>query len=103
MAKEVDNGTAYFLVHDEEYLKEKGNSQFVKWLYSEGFKTHELYSGYWDYVSAIYVNINNKTVAFGRPGIRLFEFIGNHAITVEEFKIIYNIYKKYDGKAPFEF
>ena len=32
------------------------------------------------------------------PGIPLVTPIGNHAITIEEFMIIYDIYKKYKGK-----
>jgi hypothetical protein len=37
------------------------------------------------------------------PGVPLVKEIGNHAITIEEFKSIYAIYKKYEGKESFVF
>lgn len=37
------------------------------------------------------------------PGVGLAEPLGNHAITIEEFKTIYSIYKKYEGKELFVF
>lgn len=98
------NGTAYFLVHDEKLPEaNSGGDPFIKWLISEGFNVHDLYHGCWEYVTAIYINLNSKKYAMGMPGIRLFEHIGNHAITIEEFKTIYAIYKKYEGKALFVF
>lgn len=96
--------TAYFLVHDEKLPEaNSGSDEFVEWLKSEGFSVYEKYSGTWVHITALYVNLNTKTYSFGKPGIKLFEPIGGHAITTEEFKTIYAVYKKYDGKAPFEF
>lgn len=102
--KENSKGTAYFLVHDIN-LKNAycGNDSFFNWILEEGFTIHNLFSGTWMTVTALYVNINCKTIALGMPGIRLFEPIGCHAITVDEFKTIYEIYKKYEGKEPFVF
>lgn len=101
---EQSNGTAYFLVHDEKLSQaNSGGDPFVEWLKSKGYKVHDLYHGCWAHVTALYINLNSKTYAFGMPGIRLFEPIGNHAITIEEFKSIYATYKKYEGKAPFVF
>lgn len=99
-----ENGTAYFLVHDKDLEKypQKGDA-FITWLLSEGFKVHEVYRGGWSFVTGVWINLNNKIIAFGMPGIRCFEEIGHHAITIDEFKIIYAIYKKYEGKAPFVF
>lgn len=37
------------------------------------------------------------------PGVCLAQPIGNHAITLEEFITIYDIYKKYEGKDVFVF
>ena len=98
------SGTAYILVHDEmlnDYPN--GGDSFVNWLLSDGFKIHDVYHGVWSYVTAVYVNINNKTIAFGMPGIRCFDYLGKHAVTIEEFKQIYAIFKKYEGKEPFVF
>lgn len=101
---ENKNGTAYFLVHDENLEKHsQGDDPFVRWLFSEGFKVHEDYRGGWKTVTGVWINLNNKMIALGMPGIRCFEEIGHHALTIDEFKIIYGIYKKYEGKKPFEF
>lgn len=96
---ESETGTAYFLVYDENFRKiPLHKNPFIGWLKSEGFKWHNIYhSG----GTGIWVNLNNKTIACGKPGIRCFEEIGHHAITIDEFKVIYGIYKKYRGKRPF--
>ncbi|MDE6442773.1 MAG: hypothetical protein K2L12_08500 [Clostridia bacterium] len=98
-----ENGTAYFLVDDKNLEQAyKGGDPFYEWLISEGFKVHKTYRGGWSGVIGIWINLNNKIMAFGMPGIRCFEEIGHHAITIDEFKVIYKIYKKYEGKPPFE-
>lgn len=96
-----EKGTAYFLVHDENFGKVPlHENPFIEWLKSEGFKWHNVYhsSG-----TGVWLNLNNKIIACGKPGIRCFEEVGHHAITIDEFKVIYEIYKKYKGKKPFVF
>lgn len=98
---ESETGAAYFLVYDENFGKcPISENSFIEWLNSEGFKWHNVYhsSG-----TGIWLNINNKIIACGKPGIRCFEEIGHHAITIDEFKTIYAIYKKYEGKKPVVF
>ena len=46
--------------------------------------------------------LNSKVFAPGIPGIRVTSEIGPHAITFDEFLLIYNIYKKYEGLKPLE-
>lgn len=100
----LETGTAYILVYDEMYGKYYPQyDPFVQWLISEGFSIHGVYRMKWKENVAVYVNINYKTIAFGMPGVRCFEEIGHHAITIDEFKTIYAIYKKYESKAPFVF
>lgn len=96
-----EDGSAYFLVHDKDLPEYPfGGDPFVEWLKSEGFKWHKVYHST---ATGIWISLNNKIMACGKPGIRCFEEIGHHAITVEEFKTIYGIFKKYRGKAPFVF
>lgn len=96
-----ENGTAYFLVHDKDLARyQDGNDSFINWLLSEGFKFHEFYQST---CTGVWVNLNYKIIACGKPGIRCFEEIGHHAISIDEFKTIYEIYKKYEGKGPFVF
>lgn len=94
----MSQGSSTFLIKDEE-LKKGYESPFVKVLHSEGFKTWGV-KGYYDGIDWIYVNINNKRYAFGIPGVAITEPVGEHAITIEEFLIIYDIYKKYDSEYP---
>ena len=37
------------------------------------------------------------------PGVSLALPIGNHAVTIDEFKTIYAIFKRYEGKELFTF
>lgn len=94
----MSRGSSSFLIKDEE-LKKGYESSFIDFLHSEGFKTWGR-KGYYSGIDWIYVNINNKKYAFGVPGIAVTEPVGEHAITIEEFKIIYEIYKKYDPEYP---
>lgn len=92
-------GTACFLVKDN-YIS--SDCEFIKFLHSEDFSIWNRH-GFYDSVSWIYININSKIYAPGMPGISICETVGNHAITIEEFKCIYAIYKKYEGLLPLQF
>ena len=77
------------------------HAPFFKWLRDEGFTFagyHGNYGCHW-----AHVNITRKQYAYGMPGVELVKPIGNHAITIEEFMTIYEIYKKYEGKNPLVF
>ena len=92
--------TEAFLICDKS-LKEF-EAPFYEWLREEGFKFIG-YHGNYGCCPWAYVNITRKGYAYGMPGMSLVQPIGNHAITIEEFMTIYNIYKKYDGKEVFIF
>ena len=87
-------GSSSFLVKDCE-LRAGWESQFISFLNNEGFRTWGR-KGHYIGINWIYINLNNKRYAFGLPGISITVPIGDHAITKEEFMIIYDIYKKYD-------
>lgn len=102
--RQCENGTAYILVYDGDLNKyPAGCDPFVKRLLADGFTVHDVYHGVWDHCPTVYVNLNSKIIAFGMPGLRCFEHLGHHAITIEEFETIYSIFKKYEGKAPLVF
>lgn len=74
---------------------------FLVWLRKEGFTfngPHGNFGCRW-----VHVNITRKEYAYGMPGAELAKPLGNHAITIDEFMTIYNIYKKYEGKGLFTF
>ena len=92
--------TEAFLVCDQSF--KSSDAPFFKWLREEGF-TYGSTKGNYGCCPWAHVNITRKQYAFGMPGVQLAKAIGNHAITVEEFRAIYSIYKKYEGKDLFVF
>ena len=48
-----------------------------------------------------FVDIENKKYKPGRPGLSYGRVIGNHAITLNEFLLIYAIYSKYEVEPIF--
>lgn len=100
MTKEIGEGTASILVYDKSF-KDFYNSEFKEYLHENGFEP-------WSYArkyetSWVYVNINSKIYARGMPGIGITKPLGHHAVTIEEFKTIYSIYNKYEGKELLKF
>lgn len=93
--KDISVGSACFLVKDHELLKGH-ESEIAQWLNSEGFESCK---GWWTGVDWVYININSKTYMGGMPGIPVTTPIGEHAITFDEFKAIYHIFKQYEGKS----
>ncbi len=93
--REISTQANCFVVRDESLLK-GWDSPIYEWLKSEGFVSWGQ-KGVFDRVDWVYININSKVFAPGMPGINITSTIGNHAITLDEFKTIYQIYKKYDG------
>lgn len=96
--EEISSGAAAFLVRGKEVGMP--DSPFWNRLYDEGFKAYRHCKGHYDNVDWAWVNVNSKVFARGMPGIRITASIGNHAITVDEFWSIVDIYKKYEGKDP---
>jgi len=92
--KDISVGSACFLVKDSQ-ISLGFDSEFVKWLEENGFESCR---GWWDGVDWIYINLNSKTYMCGMPGVSVTEPIGKHAITIDEFKEIYNIFDKYKNK-----
>ena len=91
--------TEAFLVCDKTL--ERIDAPFFSWLRGEGFSFggyHGNYGCWW-----VHINITRKQYAYGMPGVCLAHPIGDHAITIEDFKTIYGIYKKYEGKDLFVF
>lgn len=97
--KDISLAGACFLIKDKDLLKGV-ESEIANWLEKEGF---ELCKGWWRGVDWIYININSKTYMGGMPGISVTTPVGGHAITIEEFKAIYSVFKKYEGKTVLSF
>lgn len=100
MTEKLNNNDC-FLVCDNSLSQFQHTPNFIKWLESQGFKSTS-YSGNWG-CNWVFINVYNKLYALGRPGVAYAKVVCNHAITIDEFKTIYKIYKKYDGKDLFVF
>ena len=86
-----------FLVSGDDLGRKE--SEFISFLRVEGFQCKH---GFWDCPWA-WVNIETKVYGRGRPGVAYAGVIGGHAITIQEFMTIYEIYKRYEGKKVLEF
>ncbi len=86
-------GTASVVVYEQGIGEQ--NHPFWAWLRDEGFHSwgqHRNFGTNW-----VFVNLNSMEYTPGMPGLRLASPIREHAITIDEFKTIWKIYKKYDG------
>lgn len=92
--------TVYFLVHYEHKTNNESmdKNKLIDYLRLENFKCK---AGFWG-CPWYFVDIETMEYKPGRPGVGYGKVIGEHAITVEEFKTIYEIYKKYKNKKYFD-
>ena len=97
--KDIAVGGACFLVKDKDLLNGV-DSEIARWLKKEGF---EMCKDWWTGVDWVYININSKTYMGGMPGISVTTPVGMHAITFDEFNMIYQIFKQYEGKSVLTF
>lgn len=93
-SEEMNKGGAAIVVYDDSF-ENFHESDFKRFLDAEGF-LHWRYGRNFD-TSWVYININSKIYARGMPGINVAAHLGEHVITIDEFKTIYNIFKKYEG------
>lgn len=96
---EMKAGSATFLVRGPEIAM---GSPFWDWLAARGYSMWIHSRGYFGGVNWAWINLKSKKYVLGMPGIRRAEEIGEHAITVEEFKTILTIFDKYEGKLPLD-
>jgi len=95
----ISQDTAAFLVA----AARKDIELFSDYLLSMGYQYDGFPKGKMYGVNWIYVNINSKKLHWGMPGIPITEEIGHHAITIEEFLTIHNIFEKYSDLPPLVF
>ena len=94
--REIGTGASCFLIKDERLKGDWHTTPIYKFLQDEGFicwgkaKSHEG-------VDWLYINIYSNVYSKGMYGVGLTKVVANHAITFDEFIVIYNIYKKYKG------
>lgn len=78
----------------------KGNaSPIFGWLEMEGFSQWGQIDGYYG-MDWIFININKKTYGLAQSRIGRLLVIGGHPIRFDEFKQIYEIYRRYEGLDP---
>ena len=94
----IGYGTSCLLVKDDS-LYAGGEAPLFKWLREEGF-VWDGGHGYFSNVNWVYINISSKVFVPGMPGVGITREICGHAITINEFRQIYCIFKKYEGLEP---
>lgn len=85
-----DGGSAAIIVYGDS-IEHFSGTDLHKFLIEEGFDSWIHAKGY--PMNWVYVNLNSKVYAKGMPGINITPHLGNHAVTIDEFMTIYNIYK----------
>lgn len=94
--REIGTGASCFLIKDKRIAGNWYATAMHDFLEEEGFinwgkaKSHEG-------VDWLFINPYSKVYAKGVPGIGLAPVVCEHAISFEEFVVIYNIYKQYEG------
>ena len=88
------NHNNYFLVSYDDHHGNIGDehNEVIKFLKDNNFCCA---AGYWG-MPWLFVDINNKIYLPGRPGVSYGKVIGNHTITFEDFKTIFDIFEKYE-------
>lgn len=93
--RKISSGTSCVLVKDQS-LFDGWNAPLYKWLKDEGFISWGR-KGVYSAVDWVFINLSSKVYAPGMPGVAVTSVIGKHAITLDEFMTIYQIFKKYEG------
>lgn len=91
---QLKTGSATFLIIDPA-LEHKDDDPFILWLKEEGFKRQMF--GHATASHSLYVNVNSKVFNWAMAGESLASVVFDHAIHIDEFKTIYNIFKQYEG------
>ena len=94
--KRISDNASCFLVKDERLKSYRTSDAIYDYLTEEGFKVQKGGS-FIEGIDWLYINIYSKVYAKGRAGIALTKVVGDHAITFDEFKTIYGIFKKYEN------
>lgn len=93
--RRIGSGTSCILVKDKS-LSQGWYAPLYKWLKEEGFISWGRKGTYLG-VDWIFINLTSKVYAPGMPGVGITPVICSHAVTLDEFMTIYNIFKKYEG------
>ena len=94
--RKLNSNSSCFLIKDERLKKDWHQTPIYQFLKEEGFEWGKGYKAI-EGIDWMFINIHSKVYAIGRPGIGYAPVVGNHAITFDEFVVIYNIFKQYEG------
>lgn len=91
--KLLNKGTSCFLVR---FTKDNENEKLLKYLKENNYNWVNISSsiprGPW-----YFINLNTRMCIVGRIGIcQVSEVVGNHAISVDDYILIAELFKKYD-------
>lgn len=92
MSELSDNGSCILIFDSNER-----RAELVDFFFKEGFQRAKNSRGSFGNSFFVFVNTHLKVFAFGMPGVEFARPFNEHAITIDEFYTIYNIYEKYRG------
>lgn len=76
------------------WIKDKSladiDAPFYEWIRSEGFE-YAWHKGHYSSCPWCFINIDEKLFAYGMPGVQVAKPIGGKAISINEFKQIYEM------------
>lgn len=94
--KKMSYGGSCILVSDKELKNYEEKKKFLEYLKTEGFSVWEIDKGSIHQCPLLFINICTKTWAnLPKAGVGVAPVFGHQAISIDEFKVIYGIYKKH--------
>ena len=82
--RKISTNASCFLLKDSSPLHGWKVPLYV-WLKENGFVSWGI-QGVYEGLDWMYINLNSKVFALGMPGVKVASVIGEHAITIDEFK-----------------
>lgn len=83
------------VVYFGEDTKEKKTDKLVKYLKENNFKLKLTGPNGFGYCPWTFINLDNKIIVLGKPGVKFAEPYIKHAVLVDEFINVNESYKKY--------
>ena len=93
--RNIGTGGSCFLIKDKRLLTDYV-SPVYKWLWDHDFVASGK-KGVLQGVDWVFVNLYSKVFSHSLSGRTATSIVCNHAVSFEEFEVIYNIFKKYEG------
>lgn len=89
-----DVKTAFLVYDGDENKRQTKDKSFYEWLKAEGFGEARIHTDSCNAYGTWYIDVDTKLFTSASADIMLAPIIGNTGIFIEDFKVIYYIYKR---------